>query len=106
MHEKVKCHIDRSDYLHKAKDDIDDALYLAIKSHDLNYNKATMRRITTCTGDTGHILLQHFLDYDTPNQKQLTQVEFIIACDDEVVVDRVHVQYFKGKKEAVSVATA
>ena len=106
MHEKTRSHIDKEAYLDKAKNDIDDALYLAIKSHNLRYNKATMRRITTLTGETGHILLQHVLDYGTPDEKKLTQVEFIIACDEEVVVDRLYVQYFKGNRGAVQVATA
>ena len=106
MIEKKKSFVDREAYIHNSKDDISDALYLAIKSRNLPYTKDTLSRVTTCVGNSGDILLQHFLDIDTPNQIQLTEVRFITALDEEVSVDRVHVQYFKGKGSVPFLATA
>lgn len=106
MHEKKKCHTDERDYLDTAKNDVDDALYLAIKSHNLPYTKATLDRITPVTYECGEVFLRHFLDFGTPDQKPLTEVRFVVAGDDEVDVKRVHAHYFKGSSNVPFLATA
>ena len=106
MNEKNKIHVDQEAYIHNAQDDLSDALYLSISSHNLPYTKATMDRVTPVTYDTGKIVAQYFLDYGTPDQILLAQAEFITAFDDEISVDRLHVTYFKGSGKVPFVATA
>lgn len=105
MNEKNKFHTDEDAYIHNAQDDLSDALYLSITSHNLPYNRATMDRITPVTYDSGKIVARYFLDHGTPDQILLAQAEFLTAFDDEVSVDRLHVTYFKGSGKVPFVAT-
>jgi hypothetical protein len=105
VHEKKKSHVNQEDYIHTSLDDISDALYLAITSHDLPYTKDTFNRITPVTYDEGKILAQYFLDYNTPTQRLLAQTEFVVAQDGDVTVDRVHTKYVKGSGSVPFVAT-
>jgi hypothetical protein len=107
MHIKNRSHINTENYIKNAQDDISDALYLSIKSNNLPYSTATLDRITPVRYAIGKVLLDHYLDYGTPEQKLLVRTEFISASDDEVGVDRLHTQYFKGKSNIPSfIATA
>lgn len=106
MHQKYRSFDSDTNFIEASSDDISDALYHAIKSHNLPYNKSVMDRVTPVRYSEGEVVMDLYLDYGTSDQIHLVRASFLYAVDEDICVQRLTVDFIRGKKPVPMIATA
>ena len=106
MHQKYRSFDSDTNFIEASSDDISDALYHAIKSHNFPYNKSVMDRVTPVRYSEGEVVMDLYLDYGTSDQIHLVRASFLYAVDEDICVQPLTVDFIRGKNPVPMIATA